>query len=266
MHPLGVVPGGDAQRRVGSLAQCEQLCVKSLDLCCERPVAARQRPQCPFGRAGGGIAGSVKAPPGTDLDHLRRLESSQPVSEVLRGGHRDSVDLVGGDGAGLDRGAPRQRQRPDRLDATVRGLGHSSGVAAERGAGCGLGVDGVGLAAAASRLAVRAVHLHHLDAGRGEVPGQARTVGSGALDSDTAHSAPRLQPAGELVIAAGIGRELRRAQQPPGRVDRGGDMNVFVGVDPAEDSGSVHSSPTTGPLVCEILVQRREGDSNPRDP
>ena len=102
-----------------------------------------------------------------------------------------------------------------------------------------LGVDGVGLAAAASRLAVRAVHLHHLDAGRGEVPGEARTVGSGALDSDAAHRAPRLQPAGELVIAAGIGRELRRAQQPPGRVDRGGDMGVFVGVDPAEDSGSV---------------------------
>ena len=70
------------------------------------------------------------------------------------------------------------------------GLGHSDSLAAERGAGRGLGVDGVGLAAAPSRLAVRAVHLDDLDTGRGEVPGEARTVGSGALHAPTPHRAP----------------------------------------------------------------------------
>ena len=38
--------------------------------------------------------------------------------------------------------------------------------------------------------AVRAVHLDDLDTGRGEVPGEARTVGSGALHAHTAHRAP----------------------------------------------------------------------------
>ena len=99
----------------------------------------------------------------------------------------------------------------DRLHAAVCGLGHSASVAAERGSGRGLGVDGVGLAAPAARLAVRAVRLDDLDAGRGEVPGEARTVGSGALHAHTPHRAPTVQPTGELVIAAGVGRELRRA-------------------------------------------------------
>ena len=93
------------------------------------------------------------------------------------------------------------------------------------------------------------------------MPGEARTVGSGALDSDAAHRAPRLQPAGELVIAARIGRELRRAQQPPGRVDRGGDMGVFVGVDPAEDSGSVwcHNGDASSGIAAMCATTGRDG-------
>ena len=102
----------------------------------------------------------------------------------------DSVDLVAGNGAGLDGGAASHAEGADRLHAAVCGLGHSGSLAAERGSRRGLGVDGVGFAAAPSRLAVRAVHLDDLDAGRGEVPGEARTVGSGALHAHTAHRAP----------------------------------------------------------------------------
>ena len=98
MHPLGVVPGGGQQRgrgfsadaagaeqcRVGLLAQRQQLGVEFVDLRGERLMAASQCPQRSFGRAGGGSAAGADAPPGTDLDHLWRVESSQPVSEVLR--------------------------------------------------------------------------------------------------------------------------------------------------------------------------------------
>ena len=153
-------------------------------------MAASQCPQRSFGRTGGRSAAGADAPPGTGLDHLWRVESSQEVFDLFGGGHRDSVDLVGGNRAGLDGGAASHAEGADRLHAAVCGLGHSGSLAAERGSGRGLGVDGVALAAPAARLAVRAVHLDDLDAGRGEVPGEARTVGSGALHAHTAHRAP----------------------------------------------------------------------------
>ena len=69
--------------------------------------------------------------------------------------------------------------------------------------------------------------------------GQPSAVGAGPLDPDAHHRAQRSQPAQKPRIAVAVRRERRRAQQPPRGVDRGGDMDVFVGVDPAEDSGSV---------------------------
>ena len=119
------------------------------------------------------------------------------------------------------------------------GFGHRAGVAGEGGARRGFGVDGVGLAALAAGLAVRAVHLDHLDARRGEVASQAGAVAAGAFDADTAHGAPGGQPGGQLAVAGGVRRERRRRQQRPGGINSSGDMDITVGIDPADDFNSV---------------------------
>ena len=131
--------------------------------------------------------------------------------------------------------APRRAEYPDRLHGPVAGLGLGVGVAAQRGARRGLGVSAVGLAAAATRLAVRAVDLDDLDAVGGKPPGQPRPVGAGALDPDAHDAAPGPQPRGEVRAAGGVCGERGRPQPPPGGVDSRGDMDVSVGVHPADD-------------------------------
>ena len=91
------------------------------------------------------------------------------------------------------------------------------------------------LRAAAPRLAVRAVHLHHLDAGRGEVPGEARTVP--VPSTPTRPTAPQdSQPAS---WSRGNRPRTPVPSSRPAASTAAATMNVFVGVDPAEDSGSV---------------------------
>ena len=253
MHPLGVVPGGDEQRgcglgadaagaeqrRVGSLAQAAQLGVEVLDLRGERLVAAGQTAQRLLGRCKDGIAARAGPHPGAGLDGAGRVQCPQPVFDLLGRGNDDGADLVGGDGAGLDSGAPRHRQHPDRLDAPVGALGHHSGRAAERSQRRGVRVDGVGLAAAAAQLAVRAVHVHDVYAGLSEAPGETRSIGAGALHADALDAAAAAEPSQQLRVAGGVRAERGRAQDPSGAVDSGGDMGVLVCVDPAEDAGAV---------------------------
>ena len=69
--------------------------------------------------------------------------------------------------------------------------------------------------------------------------GQPSAVGAGPLDPDAHHRAEGSQPAQQPRIAVVVRRERRLAQQAPRGGDRGGDMDVFVGVDLAEDSDSV---------------------------
>jgi hypothetical protein len=54
--------------------------------------------------------------------------------------------------------------------------------------------SGPGLARPAPVLPVRAVHFHHPDPGRGDVPGQACAIAAGPLDPDQAHRAEAGQP------------------------------------------------------------------------
>ena len=157
---------------------------------------------------------------------------------MLGGGDDEATDLVGCLGAGLDRAAAGHAEHTDRLDAAIARFGFGGGVAAQRCACCGLGVDGVGLAAPPC-LAVGAVDLDDLDAGGGETAGEASPVGSGSFHPYTHQRAERAHPVQQLLIAAGVGIEAGAAQQPPHGVDDRGDVGVFVGVDPAEDLGSV---------------------------
>jgi hypothetical protein len=95
--------------------------------------------------------------------------------------------------------------------------------------------SGPGLTLAAAVLAVRAVHLHHADARRGDVAGQARAVAAGPLDPDQAHDPEPAQPPQQPGIAGRRGRELPDAEQPANRIERGRDMHVGVSVHPAGD-------------------------------
>ena len=79
-------------------------------------------------------------------------------------------------------------------------------------------------------LPVRAVYLHHADAGRGQVPGKARPVAAGPFDADQGDGPETAQPAQHLRVPGRGGRELPHPQQPPGRAERGGDVHVGVGV------------------------------------
>ena len=200
-------------------------------------MAAGQGAQRPLGRSADEITVCVGPHPGAGLDGAGRVQCPQAVFDGLGGGHDDSVDLVGGDGAGLDRGAARHTQGPDRLDASVGALGHHCGTAVERGPRRCLRVDGVGLAAAAAHLAVRAVHIDDVDAGSREVPGEARAVGAGSLHADALDAAVAAEPSQQRRVAGGVRVERGAAQDPSGAVEDGGDMGVLVGVDPAEYGG-----------------------------
>ena len=109
-------------------------------------------------------------------------------------------------------------EHPDRLYGAVCGLGLRVGVAAQRRPGSRFGVDGVGLAAAPSRLAVRAVHLDDLDASGSEVPGEVRTVEACTLDAHERHAAVGSEPLTKSSVAGGVRVERGRAQQPSHRV------------------------------------------------
>ena len=202
-------------------------------------MASSRAAQGGLGRDGGGVAVCVGPQPGAGLDCSGCVQSPQAVFEVLGGGDGEPVDLVGGDGAGLDRGAPRHRQHPDRLDAAVRGLGHDSRVAVEGGPRRGFSVDGVGFAAPSAHLTVRAVHVDDVDAGGCEVPGEARAVGAGSLHADALDAAVAAEPLQQRRVAGGVRVERGAAQDPPGAVESGGNVGVLVGVDPAEDRGVV---------------------------
>ena len=73
-------------------------------------------------------------------------------------------------------------------------------------------------------------------------------VGAGALHADAKHRAPTLRPAGQPAAALSTGDELRGAQNAAGAVDRGRDTDAVVGVDPAENLGSIRCHKGDAPL------------------
>ena len=145
-------------------------------------------------------------------------------------------------GAGADHRAAGHAQGPDRLDGAGAGLGDPRRASAQRGAGGGFGVDGVGLADQAAGAPVGAVDLDDLDPGQvAQVAGQACAVGAGALDTHTHHSA-RIAAGGvggyplqQVGVPGGGGGEGGVGQHPPGQVDHRSGVGVGVGVDPADD-------------------------------
>ena len=85
--------------------------------------------------------------------------------------------------------------------------------------------------------AVRPVHLDDVDVLAGEVAGQADAEAAGALDADAVDGAEAAEPGEQLAVAGRGGGEALGAEL----VERGGDVDVAVGVDAAGDQAGVGS-------------------------
>jgi len=75
-------------------------------------------------------------------------------------------------------------------------------------------------------LPVRAVYLHDPHARRGQVPGQARAVAAGALNTDHGEVPEPGQPLQQAAVTRRRSRELPDAQQLADGIERGGDMHI----------------------------------------
>ena len=206
-----------------------------VEVAAEGEVLARQGAQSGLGGLDG-LGQVAGAEPGAALCPLWGCERLQAAAQLLGGGVDEVADLVGDAGAVRAGRAQRDPQRPDRLDYPVVALGRGGGVSAQRGAGGGFGVDGVGLAAPAAHLAVRSDHLHHLDPGAEQVTGEPHPIGAGALDPGLDDRPERANPALQSPIARRVRRERLCAQHPTRLVDDRRDVEVLVSVDTAVDA------------------------------
>jgi hypothetical protein len=84
-------------------------------------------------------------------------------------------------------------------------------------------------------LPVAAVDLDHAHAAAGQVSGQSGAVAAGAFHADQVDRAEAAQPVQQPRITVRVGRELRHAEQPADRIQRGRDMHVGVGIHTAGD-------------------------------
>lgn len=135
-------------------------------------------------------------------------------------------------------------QSPDRFHVPVAGLGRPQ-LPFTLSCSSGLdGVDHVGLALAASLLAVRAVHLDHLDTGPAQVAGQRGPVRTGALHPHLGERTEGPQPPQQRLIASRGGRELLHPQQATHPIQSGGHVQVQVSVHAA-------SHPARGIYHCQ---------------
>ena len=174
----------------------------------------------------------------------------EPGPQLIRAGHDQRPGLavrLGPPGAGAALG---HHQRPDRLHRAIAAPRRPRCPAGLRGPRRADRIQRIGLALPVPVLPVRPVHFHHPHAGCGQVPGQARPVAAGPLDTDQGDAPEPAQPAQQLRVPGRGGRELLNAQQPPERVQRGCDVQIGVSVDAASDDRSVfydgHSRPFHG--------------------
>jgi hypothetical protein len=97
-----------------------------------------------------------------------------------------------------------------------------------------LGVDRVGLSPAPAGLAVGPVDLDGQDALCRQKPGESCAVGARALHADPCDLAEAAHPAEELAVARSRGGQARRVEDLARRVDHRCDVDIFVGIDPAD--------------------------------
>ena len=109
-------------------------------------------------------------------------------------------------------------------------------MAGQGRAGSCVGVEGIGLALAASPGPVGTVDLGHLDPGILQGAGQSGAVGAGALDPGAEYRPEALCPLHCQVVAGRAGGELRVSHGCSGLAERGEVDGVQMGVG-ADDDG-----------------------------
>ena len=98
-------------------------------------------------------------------------------------------------------------------------------------------------------LPIGPVYLDDPDAGRGQVPGQARAVTAGALDADQGHMPEPAQPVQQAAVPSRGGGEFTDAEQPANGVQRGRDVRVGVSVHAAGNGACVFYDGHCRPLL-----------------
>ena len=168
-------------------------------------------------------------------DELGDGEALEAALQLVRGTEGELAHL----GERLDPGSSGRAlghdEDPDGLDRAVSALGRSMGPARLRGPGGLDGVEGIGLAALASGLAVLAVHFDDVDPGSGEEAGDAGPIGPRPLHADLADLAEGFEPGQQVRVAVGVGPERLRAEQATDLVQDGGHVDLAVGVDATGD-------------------------------
>ena len=129
--------------------------------------------------------------------------------------------------------APLRATRRTRIISTCASRDFGMPLARPRldSAGCGPGVERVGLAVAAAHGAVGPVNLDDGQAVAGQEPQQAGTETARAFHSDLVNGAEGLGPGRQPGIATGGGRKAGCFQQPPGLVEDRGNVHISVGID-----------------------------------
>jgi len=147
------------------------------------------------------LAAARASPPvtGSSLAHRSTSRVFSPASDSRRLGSALTRTAYSCRlGPRLDRGFIRQLEHAEHLDPAVGGLGLRLGIPGEDGAGRGLRVDRIGLAAPATSRPVGLVDLDDRDPGLGQVSRQACPTRTGAFDTGPPDLTPCLDPAGPV--------------------------------------------------------------------
>jgi hypothetical protein len=155
-----------------------------------------------------GQGGLLGAQPGAGGGQRRGGAALQRLPQRCRRGDQQAFELVDRCGSGLDGTIAGRPERPDRLEDAVASLGRGGGHPGQHGAGGGLGVDRIRLAALAAGAPVRPVDLHDDDVLVEQEPGQAGAVAASAFDPDHVQVPVATQPAKQLSVATTVSREL----------------------------------------------------------
>ena len=174
------------------------------------------------------VAGArIDPPSGAGPDQLHAGQIPDLVAHLVRSRDDVAVDQLEGRPPGLDGPGAGQPEHAQGLDAAVPGLGDRGPLAVECSESGVGGVERVALAAEPAIASVRSGDLPHLDTGCREVTRDPGSIAAGAFDPDP----------GELAEVAHPAQQRPIAQDRAVGVDDGSDVEVLVGVDPADDHG-----------------------------
>ena len=206
-----------------------------------------------LGGVGDRVAVGVGAERGGGLSEKLDRGVTEPFPQLIGCGEAEMAELVEQLDAHLTSRAVRHQQHPDRFHVAIRGLGHAVGPTAEcRSSGLDR-VDGVGLAVTTPGLTIGAINLDHLHPGAAQEAGQARPVGAGALDTDPGQRPERTQPGVQVGEPGGGRGERFDAQHATVGVQRGGDMNIEVGVHPTSDRARLYDDGHRHPFLVQLI-------------